>query len=152
MNEELIRQCARSGIEDWLREEYPSSETMAFNAIRLYHARAVAPLEQENANLRELMERLLPCAEYLHEEDENLGELIEEVKTALAPFQQDGNAPTPRPSPDVARLVEAAQEARYFVHTTKFMNDEHDEARRAVFGKLTTALAPFPQEATDVSD
>lgn len=106
MNEELIRQCAREGARDYWMERHKETGSgsakrlaefsmegvsdgeedvgSAYNAIRLYHARAVAPL-----------------VEVL---DEDYGELVADstrdtvrcllltrIEKALAPFQQEGS-------------------------------------------------------------
>ncbi len=126
MNEELIRQCAREAADAAPcdgADDYACTVTAGVDAIRLYDARHVAPLRQENAELRALVKQLTAQAKA---DGERIGRL-----------EASG-----------ATLVEAATEARR-IAMEQAVKARVPECGN--FGEiaqdLDAALAPFQQEA-----
>ena len=191
MNEEVIKQCARggtaehqrdlgwdalaSGTERGASDETPSVQS-SLRAIRLYHARHVAPLEQENAELRALVKELTEQAkadgERIGRLEANVAPLVEAAREAVRSMDKEGDfiassflkdalaafdaGAAPQPSPDVARLVEAAQEL-YAAQRALDENPANDttaawerkvEAVESARSNLAAALAPFQQEGS----
>lgn len=124
MNEEVIKQCVADAInpDDYQKGCYRTAQDDAAFAIRLYRTRHVAPLEQENAELRALVKDLTAQAKA---DGERIGQL--EAK--------------------VAPLVEAATKARC-IAMEQAVKARVPECGN--FGEiaqdLDAALAPFQQE------
>lgn len=95
MNEELIKQCARETVGRFTWPHIATAgkaEVAAADAIRLYHARAVAPLVEAasiaaHVDLEEAAERASDAG--LDDLAEFLDRASKTLRAALTPFQQE---------------------------------------------------------------
>lgn len=120
MNDELIKQCAREGANG----PHGYAHEIAERAIRLYHARVVAPLEQLAADNLKLAN---DAAAVLRESEQDRERLKQELAALRA---------------NVAPLVAAADRLMAFIDQEEaWLNTTY------AYEELSIALALFQQEA-----